>query len=342
MRNILVSGLFLLIALTATSQQKHQESLFLNASPLELRMQMSVKDIKKNTNDSTYIKSEFSYKNELGEWVNIKADIRARGEFRRKNCYFPPLRIKIKKADAKGTLFEGNRDLKLVLPCKTTKDNNPLIIKEYVCYKFYEKISPFHFQTRLTNIAFTETGSKNAKEFELIGFFIEDIDNVAKRHTAKEEKNLKLPPILLEDTTAIRHDLFQFMIGNVDFSTAFMHNAKILKVERFNKFIPVPYDFDMAGIVAAQYKNPDESLGVSKKEVREYRGFCRSNQTVLELVRSEYLDLENEFKSIISEYQNYLSNSELFQVKKYLDDFYTILKSDKAFKENIIDKCRTR
>ena len=342
MRNILVSGLFLVITLTAASQQKHQEALFSSDSPLELRMQMSVKDIKKNTNDSTYINAEFSYKENSGDWISVKADVRARGEFRRKNCYFPPLRIKIKKADAKETLFEGNRNLKLVLPCKTTKDNNPLIIKEYVCYKMYEKVTPFHFQTRLTNITFTETGSKNAKEFELIGFFIEDIDNVAKRHVSKEEKNLKLPPILLEDTTAIRHDLFQFMIGNVDFSTAFMHNAKILKVERLNKFLPVPYDFDMAGIVAAQYKNPDESLGMSKKEEREYRGFCRSNQSVLELVRAEFIALENEFKSIISEHQDYLSYAELFQLKNYLDDFYSIMKSDKAFKENIIDKCRNK
>ena len=68
--------------------------------------------------------------------------------------------MKIKKSSSKETLFEGNKKLKLVLPCKLESDLNDNIIKEYLAYKIYEVVSPYHFKTKIVDIQFRETSYK--------------------------------------------------------------------------------------------------------------------------------------------------------------------------------------
>ena len=83
-----------------------------------------------------------------GKWSSIEVNLRARGNFRRNECYFPPIKMKIKKDQYSGTIFDGNKTMKLVLPCKIESENNDNILQEYIAYKIYEQISPFHFKTR--------------------------------------------------------------------------------------------------------------------------------------------------------------------------------------------------
>ena len=78
----------------------------------------------------------------------LKLRLRARGNFRRNTCYFPPIKMKIKKDQTEGTVFEGNKTMKLVLPCKLEAENNDNILQEFIAYKIYEMISPFHFKTK--------------------------------------------------------------------------------------------------------------------------------------------------------------------------------------------------
>jgi hypothetical protein len=42
------------------------------------------------------------------------------------------------------------------------------------------------------------------------------------------------------------------------------------------RLIPVPYDFDAAGLVAAPYAEPDARLPIRSVRQRLYRGSCRS------------------------------------------------------------------
>ena len=126
--------------------------LFQDRDPLSLRLFFSTKNLRKNTNDSTYIKSILFFQNKQSSWDSLKIKLRARGNFRRKNCYFVPLKVKLKKSVTKGTQFEGTSNLKLVLPCLLVKNNDDLVIKEYMAYKLFELISTYHFKTRLANI----------------------------------------------------------------------------------------------------------------------------------------------------------------------------------------------
>ena len=340
MRSILSILLLLVILPTTRAQKKELTRLFRTETPLEIKLRFSVKDVKKITNDTIYTASVLHYK-DGDKWDSVKVDIRARGNFRRANCYFPPLRVKIKKEDGKGTVFEGNRSLKLVLPCKSSKDaDNDLIMKEFVCYQMFEPITEYYFNTRLTAIDFTDLSNKKVSHVALKGFFIEDDDVVAKRHGGKI-KETKVLPQLLDTANALRHDLFQYMIANTDVSTLFMHNAKIMDIEngKTHKYIPLTYDFDMAGFVNAPYAEANEMLGISSVRERLYRGFCR-DQATTQRIRKEIISKEQAIMGALKAYESSFQPKDYAGMVKYMEEFFVTMKDDGKFATSI--KCRTQ
>jgi hypothetical protein len=325
-------------ALVGKAQKADVPPIFQNQQPLTLSMSFSIKEVKKNTVDSVYIPSKLKFKNDQGVMDSIPIRIRARGNFRRANCYFPPIRMKMKKGDAEKTIFTGNKDFKLVLPCQTGKASNDLIMKEYLCYKLLEPLTPYHFHTRLADVVLTDVSGKS-KTYTLKTFLIEDDDLVAHRFHGKIIEQ-QMHPMALNDTASVINDLFQYLVANTDWSTAMQHNMKVIQIEP-NKKIPLAYDFDMAGLVNAPYATVNETLGISNVQERLYRGFCRSEATV-QYVRSEYLRLEPELMKVISDHQSYFSSADYNGIKKYVEEFYATLKNDKKFKESIILGCRTK
>lgn len=331
---ILSSTCFLVVA-----QSSQNVPLFSSNDPLPVRLAVSLSEVKKKTNDSTYIPAVLSFKNDDGAWDSIPVSIRTRGNFRKKECSYPPLRLKIKKKDAANTLFEGTRSLKLVLPCYTAKSGGDLVNKEYLCYKLYEPITTFNFRTRLLDITLVERG-KREKISMINGFFIEDDDLLAERHQAKAVDETKINPMQLEDTSALRQDLFQYMIANTDFSTTFFHNIKVMLTIK-GCYIPVPYDFDMSGVVNPPYATIDPRWEIKSVRERVYKGYCR-NERVAEYVRQEFIGREENIYSIIDLHQKLLGPKEAESLKKYIGEFFTILKNDRDYRELITAKCRRK
>ena len=60
-------------------------------------MRVSIQDVKKNSKDTAYTMESLHYKTSDGIMDSIQIGIRGRGNFRYQECYFPPLKIKIKK-----------------------------------------------------------------------------------------------------------------------------------------------------------------------------------------------------------------------------------------------------
>ena len=71
-----------------------------------------------------------------------------------------------------------------------TGDGATLILKEYLCYKLYQVITPYALKARLVNIDFTSK-LKNDKQFKLRGIILEDGDKLAKRFDSKLQKMLR-------------------------------------------------------------------------------------------------------------------------------------------------------
>ena len=331
---------YAMIAFTATSQG---DTLFSTKEPLNIGFSISIKSIKNAKEDSVYFKNKMYYQNAAGVTDSIKIGLRRRGNFRLRECYFPPLWMKIEKKNSKHTLFEGNKKLKVVLPCKTGPGSNDLILKEYLCYKLYEAITPYAFKTRLANIDFTDERGKKNKDFQLKGILIEDVDKTAKRLQAKAVSEAKVHASALNDTCALRFDLFQLLISNTDWSKGFQHNSKL--IYRDSKYIPIPYDFDMSGVVDAPYavvsKVGDEQLPIESVRERYYRGFCASKETT-QFIRNEFLANKEKLLAVPDELTGILPVKEIENIKSYLNEFFEILKYDYSFEAEVISNCRAR
>jgi hypothetical protein len=314
-------------------------ALFQETQPIPIRLAFSMNAVQKSRSDTVYFPTMLAYQNEKDEWDSIPSGIRARGNFRRKNCFFPPLRIKMKKSHTAGTPFEGNKSLKLVLPCRGGKSGNTLILKEYLCYKLLEPVTPYYFHTRLADLTLVDLRDKNSKSYSLTSFLIEDDDLIADRLGGKVvEQNLA--PRQLNDTAAIVLDFFEYMIANTDWSSPGQHNAKVIRFSD-NKTVPLPYDFDLAGLVNAPYATINESLDIKSVQERLYRGYCR-NESVMHYVRSEYLRLEPAIMKVMNNHQAYFDQNEFLQMNAFIEKFFEILKSDNQFKHSILLSCRTK
>lgn len=315
--------------------------LFSNHEPLSIKLKMSIKDVKKNTNDSTFIESMLYFKNTSEVLDSLKVELRARGNNRRENCYYAPLKFKLNKSVAKGTVYEGNKKLKLVLPCLIESNNDDYVIKEYMAYKLYEIVTPIHYKTRLLNIEFIEEKGKRIITNDLKGIFIEDIDNVAKRVNGNEMKR-RVMPLQQDDVASLRNSFFQYMIANTDFSTTYNHNGKLLFVDK--KIVPLPYDFDMSGLVDASYavvsNVQNMNLDISKVTERAYKGYKR-DEHLFEQVRQEFISNKLKMFETIDGLEKYFKdNNQFIRAKRFVESFFDIIEDDKSFKRRILDKAR--
>ena len=326
--------MFFLLALLVVSSvcaqvELKSDQLFENQDPLKIKLSYSNKVIRLETDDTTYVKTNMSYWNN-NKWNDLEVSLRARGNFRRSKCYFPPIKMKIKKSKAEGSLFEGNKNLKLVVPCLLQDEKNDNIVQEFIAYKFYEKISPYHFKTRMVEIEFLEVKKNKTIVHNLKGFLIEDDKRVADRFEGKSFKRY-IHPKAMDDMTSIQNSMFQFMIGNTDFSVAYQHNGKLLYANK--KIYPLPYDFDLCGLVDASYAIVNSRLGIKSVKDRKYRGFKRDESMVYE-VRDQLLGKKSEFFQIVDAQESKFELSAEFEsTKEFLTSFLEFWKIKQPLKK---------
>ena len=105
---ILFLSVLYLVALPGVSFSQ-SENLFKENLNLSVQLSFDFKELYKDTNDSTFIKSKMVFSGNEIEEDTITARVRVRGNFRKKICYFKPMRLEIRKKQAQNTIFENNR-----------------------------------------------------------------------------------------------------------------------------------------------------------------------------------------------------------------------------------------
>ena len=338
MKNRLLSfALFSLLCL-GNSIPAFSQGLFESDEPLAIELKFSIKQLKSETDDSTFMDSQLFLVAADGQKDTLDIEIRTRGNFRLENCFYPPMRLKMKKKEADNTVFKGNRSLKLVLPCSKAKTADNFLGKEYLAYQLYEDVAEYTFHTRLLKVTLTDTDDKKGESVEVLGFFIEDDDEVADRFGGKILDDKKIIPTLMEDTATVRHDFFQMMIGNTDWSGLFQHNEKVLMIDE-KTIVPLAYDFDMTGLVNPPYAQVNNNIGIERVTDRLYRGFCRDPQ-LMQAVRAEILAKESQIFKTIETNEVYFDESNAKACRQYIKGFFDLLKSDKAFESQVLGACR--
>ena len=303
---------------------------------LTLRLEIPIKTLKKETNDTTYIPSTLYFKEDV-QWDSIPVELRTRGDFRLKKCVFPPVKIKFDKEDIQGTVFDKNKKLKLVVPCRHEEAKNDNVVKEYMAYKLFEPISPYHFKTRLVDLEWSQKANKKKSGYQLKGILLEDIDHLAKRMGGKEFDRM-IHPMRLDTLNGIRNAFFQFMIGNNDYSVVSGHNRKAIYQDE--KFIVIPYDFDLSGLVNADYGKSSDVQNLrfmgDKPADRNYRDSPR-DPALIQQVRQEYLDKKDAIFEAMNATQQFFDDTDQFtEAELYVKKFFQMLEDDKVFERRFI------
>lgn len=264
--------------------------------------------------------------------------IKPRGYSRRvySFCSFPPIMLNFKKKEVENTLFHGQDKLKLVAFCKDTDLNEQYNMQEYLAYKAYNLFTPYSFKVRLARITYQDREDKK-KPVTRLGFVIESEEEMAARN-AGILINTEIPNHDRCDRESIDQlTVFQYMIGNTDWWVGNFHNIKLLQVDG-KMPIPIPYDFDYAGIVNTNYAQPDEQLGIETVRERVFRGYCRfpgeyeKTMEIFNQKKEALYDLYGTFE--------YLDDRQEKSTIDYLDDFYKIINDPKQVKVEIYDACQ--
>ena len=87
-------------------------------------------------------------------------------------------------------------------------------------------VTPYHFKTKRLTLEFTDQNKKTPVVETINAFLIEDDKKVAKRHEGQVFERY-IHPMAMDSDASIRNAMFQYMIGNTDFSVAYQHNGKL-------------------------------------------------------------------------------------------------------------------
>lgn len=306
--------------------------------PLKFKIEFDYREFLKQRYQDTSLKADLSVYDGDKLLYSQPVKITARGEVRRKICFFPPFALDFKKADPGSIYNEDMGKLKFVTQCKNNKINEQYLLKEYVCYKLYNLLTDYSFRVRLVQIEFIDDEGKT-KPYINWGFIIETNDHLCKRISAYP---VELRGIRLKQTDYdIVHlmTVYEFMIGNTDWDLPSLHNVKLFKLQDYKRLNPVPigYDLDYSGIVNADYAVPHERFGTTSVRERVYMGPCIPSVEYQPFF-NKFIEKEQEFYTLINNF-TLLEKFNKADMIKYMGDFFEIIKNPKMAQMNIISKC---
>jgi len=353
------SGFLLCLCLAAgffSGKALAEAPLFSSHDVMELTIPLDFKSLcrPRETPDCDYTPTALEYADGDGRKRSIPIEVKIRGGWRSlsKNCSAPLLFIRFAdKGEAggtDGTPFENQSLLPLTTHCGKgislesaqfsgrRSDWEQYLLREYLAHRLYNVITDFSLKARLVKITYLNP-DKPGRLISNYAFFTEHFDSMAKRNGTELLQRGSFDENALDARSADVLALFQFMIGNTDWSIVRQRNT-ILVQEPDGRQVPAPYDFDMSGLVDAHYAGPAPSLPIQRVRDRYYLGFCHP-KTDWEALFAGYLEKQETLQSMAGDIPD-LNKASLKSVNRFLDKFFQILHSNDSRKKKIIDKCQ--
>lgn len=279
-----------------------------------------------------------------GAAETLPIQLSARGLSRRTAgiCTFPPLRVEFPQPPGAQSLFSGQRRLKLVTHCQSSSSYQQHLLLEYSAYRLFNVLTPLSYRVRLATVDYAEPNGKvSASRW---GFFIEELDDLAKRNGLSDSRAPdRIASSQLEAQQAARVALFQYMIGNLDWSMragppgeGCCHNSRLLSGQGA-MLAPVPYDFDYSGLVDAPYAVPPEGMPVKNVKSRYYQGYCRHNQQAL-AAAADFRAKRQALEAVFSQIPG-LADRTRSKALAYLGTFFEQIASDDTVRSRILKNC---
>lgn len=313
----LASGLF---AADADSPAGIFDRLAAEEGVSELRIALDYNQLESNRRTEDYMPATL-----VDGDQSYTLKVRVRGRFRRMTCAMPPLKIKFDKQELMSQGLNRHNDFKLVTHCTAGRKGQEYLLREQLAYEMYRTIAGDEaFRTELFKVTYVNTADGSTETSYAI--LIEDTDELEDRMLADQAEN-NFGNSYSTFTNAESVSLFQYMIGNTDYSLTQGRNVKLMATTD-GSITAVPYDFDFSGLVGAEYATLRTDLGQHDNSDRVWIWeFDQSAQ--LDTAAEHFLGLKEE---LLAQVENYtlLDRSSRRNISQYLNGFFRDLERNRV------------
>jgi len=310
--------------------------LFSNDEILHLALRFDLRTYSSKKPTEEYLPAVLTYFVTDKDSINKQIKLRSRGIMRNGICDFPPIMLNLKNSGIR----DGDKKIekiKLVTHCDYGNEN--YLFMEYLVYKLYNVLTDNSFRVRLAKIEYINT-AKKGKSISTYCFLIEPLNLLAERVGSSPVASLTLSQMNIIPSIMDRMAIFNYMIGNTDWSVPNQHNCKILTGRDFNYpglGVIIPYDFDYAGIINTDYAVPFDGLGLKSVLERRYLGACRTKEEYITALL-EFKEKKSQLYRVIEEFP-LLNEKVKKEMTKYLDSFYDDVEKDNRVVKSLMEGC---
>ena len=315
-----------------TSAALAQADYFASDSVLAFTIRTDLRALRRDrdTTDSPWRPGVLVLPGEVERSVPLR--LRTRGAFRLKHCDLPPLRLRFQEDSARGTPFETVRRPKLASYCMDRAEYEQLVLLEYALYKVYALFTPLSYRARLVRVTYQQDPGTN-EPVTRYGFVTEDPERFAARigGLPVEHQGIRQSQVAWLD--AVQLALFEYFIGNTDWSVPGLHNVELFRVDSLVR--AVAFDFDWSGAVNAPYARPDSRLNVRTVRDRVYRGLCVGVEDV-EPVLARFEALKDTIASVYRAVPD-LNPRTVERTLQWYEEFYRDIRDRRQFVRRVIE-----
>lgn len=319
---IAIAGLLALPSIAPAQDTYEIPPLFASRELLTLTIATDLQPLMRDKmEDAPWREGFIAFPGENGETLRRPVRLRTRGLWRLRHCSFPPLRFNFVKDSVKGTVFARQDRPKLATHCRSSNDYEQWLLQEYLVYRVQEVLTPVGLMARLARITYVDVAARE-DTVTRYAILLEDPDAMAERLGGRRIETKGIPQTHLDGSSAVILGLFQFMIGNTDWSVPGLHNIELVETAT-GDYLGVAYDYDWTGAIDARYAEPAATLGIRNVRQRLWRGICPDTttlQTAIEHFQAQRPRVEAMFDSVPG-----LEPARARRMREYFGEFYDLI-----------------
>lgn len=317
-----------------TRKAQKDLNLFTNSDILNVTISLDLAAFLKKNSKNEAFDSDITLYLSPTDSVYTKALVRYRGLSRYNICTFPPMQINFRNPVYSDSF--KIKKIKLVTHCQVASTNDEYVVREYLVYKLYSALTDTSFRVRLLHVKYLD--SKNRKKpFLKYGIFIEPAEMLAKRTNSLVINTPYLNQSQIIPYVMDRLAIFNYMVTNWDWSIPGEHNVEVIKpmvIDTKGLGIAIPYDFDLTGVVNADYAIPPPDLGIENVRQPLFSGICRTREVYREDLRY-FMASKARLYSVVDDFPH-LNQRDRKDITHFLDQFFDKLDKERNL-ENVID-----
>jgi hypothetical protein len=316
-----------------------QPAVFASDSIIAFTIRTDLRTLLRDRDDEqNYHDGHMRFSRADGTVDSIPMQLRTRGIFRRRPqvCSFPPLRLNFARRSTRESPLAGERRFKLVTHCRSAGEYEQYVLQEYLIYRTYALFTDYSLRTRLARITYEDTRGREdvATRYAIL---IEHEEQLAERHGMRVVEDTGVSLAKLDPMHTVFMAVFQYFIGNTDWSIRALHNVVVLADSAGRQYTPVPYDFDWSGIIATRYARPDTSLPIRSVEERLYAGYCgvpEDFEQIFQRFRERRADIEALYNLPA------LDRDNRERARRYIAEFYRLIDDPRRVRDDMLRLCK--